>query len=172
MRRVGTLVVGAVFGIALVVSCGVANRPGNMLDDMGNLVGDLFGLDLGSVKDAAAAPPMSANCDKVWSTNPGQPSRSDYHFAEFSVPGYDPTQPDHLTATVCNPSAMGVVALLETCPSGTVCDPIPSPGGCEVAAIPSIGPGVVRVDCGFTSYSSGNVSAMLKWDKAYLKVGP
>jgi hypothetical protein len=187
MRRVMGVVVGTAFGLALVANCGAPG--GGVLTDMGHTIGDmevaaadLLGIDLAGldltgvdlagfgVTDAAAAAPMVADCDKVWNFRPGA-DRTEYHYAEFAVPGFNPTAPEHVTATICEPTSSNTVLALRSCVGTFNCDAALS-GSCQAATISSMDVGVIRVDCGFTSYSGNVAGTSAKWGKAYLKVGP
>ena len=177
-------VVGMVFGLALVATCGT--KPDGVMGtiaDMTGAIADLLGVDLAGVKDAAAAPPLSGNCDKEWKYTNATGGQAIY-FAEFSVAGYDQTSPEHITTWMCAPTTFDAAGAptandpfaawltgSAVCPSGSVCDPTP-PTAC-VSGFGSFGiAGVIRVYCGSRSVSAGSVKGGTVWSKVYLKVGP
>ena len=175
MRKAIGFVAGSVFGLALVATCGTRQTKGgdglladagHLIGDAGQAIGDLLGVDLG-VSDAAASAPMSAACDKTWSYTVGN-NATTTHYAEFQVPGFDPTNPEHVTAFVCGPP-VGQLVTLFGCGAGVTCD-APVPGDCQGASVHSASNGVIRVYCGFSSAGSG-APYDYAWKTAYLKVG-
>lgn len=166
MRKGLMFVAGSVFGLALVATCGTKGSDFVILGDLGRALGDIAG-SFGA-KDAAAAAPMSAVCDKVWSSTLGTTTTKTY-YAEFQVPEFDPTSPEHVTAFVCGPPANQLVPPFG-CGPGMTCD-APVSGDCQGSWVHSATNGVIRVYCGFST-TTPIADYGYKWKTAYLKVGP
>lgn len=157
MRNV---LLGFVASTALLATCG---------HDLG-FVADMSGLDL-SVRDVAADPPMSANCDKTWSYT-FQNTKAIYYYAEFVVIGFDFSSPSHVAAVICDPTTAGVgpsQAFYPGCPVGSMCDPVPI-GNCSSTSFTG-GKGIIRVYCGMDLMMNGAPTAgFTVYAHAYIKI--
>ncbi len=117
MRGLIGYVVGAVFGIAFVTTCSSPTVK-EMLADLG-IVGDSSSTPL-DIAGVQAAPPLASDCNKVFKITTGT-NVQEYPYAEFSVPGYDPTAPDHVTAWTCDPTDYASWASCDRLPRRGIC---------------------------------------------------
>lgn len=157
MRNVMLLVMGAAFGVALVANCSAS--PGSLVGDLGQKMEDLLGIDVG-VKDASAAPPMTAACDKVRVVTSGTSAYTQTtttYFAEIDAAGLDPKTSPHINIVSCdyeyfggNVSPLGV----QICGAGATCSdtgykPDAATLTCQTSNSAYLGASKVLVNCGY-----------------------
>lgn len=138
MRRWLMLAVGMAVGMVLVATCGTKRG--------------------GLVKDAAAAPAMTASCNQiavqVATSSAGTQTTTSY-YAEIDSAGLDPMSAPTINALACDFQYFGssVDGLTPACPAGSTCTssgyaPPAAAVPCVAAAYSRVGPGKIIVYCG------------------------
>jgi hypothetical protein len=200
MRKGIGFLAGAIFGVALVATCSNDTAPAiNGGQDLAGLLdrdlaappgsdlstlGDLFpGFDIATA-DAAGSGSMlfTATCDKsatrtiVYSTFT---SAETVYFAEVAVPGLQPTDSPHVTATGCNLSYNAGSApppFFAPCPTAGVTSCSDSgyalPAGTCIGLSAYVATGKVIVTCGYHyTYSNGTPDSGSLPGSVYVRVG-
>lgn len=171
MRQTLGPIVGAVFGIALVTTCGQMTSSnggggggGGTGGGGGNLMGDLAGrvFDIATADAQGTPAAMSTACDKINMLN-----GENYYFGEVSVPGLDPTMAPQISAVICGFQTTGTTGPPPFYVQGTGTGYTLPSGYCVAAPAVVLSPGKVIVYCGA---QAGNGTSGWNSTNVYVRV--